>query len=233
MVFEQWNFSYRETWRQNTNFARLQASTKKIWESNLSNLILLFWRSENRKRFTENLLYRPIYKHNWQIWNWLITWINMAAVITVRFHNLGSQMGLNLTESDISVSHRLPNNNSYSSRLKQGKVNPVSQIPKLIVKFVRRDTKELFYKSRKHLKGITTKDLGLSRLSENKIYISESLSPRNREIFKACLKFKERNYFKYIWTQQGRIYLRKNSDTPTRIITCQDDLNNLQPSWSR
>ena len=28
--------------------------------------------------------------------------------------NLGSQMGLNLTESDISVSHRLPNNNSYS-----------------------------------------------------------------------------------------------------------------------
>lgn len=144
--------------------------------------------------------------------------------------NLGSQMGLNLTESDISVSHRLPNNNSYSSRLKQGKVNPVSQIPKLIVKFVRRDTKELFYKSRKHLKGITTKDLGLSRLAENKIYISESLSPRNREIFKACLKFKERNYFKYIWTQQGRIYLRKNSDTPTRIITCQDDLNNLQPS---
>ena len=54
--------------------------------------------------------------------------------------NLGSQMGLNLTESDISVSHRLPNNNSYSSRLKQGKVNRVSQIPKLIVKFVRRDT---------------------------------------------------------------------------------------------
>ena len=30
--------------------------------------------------------------------------------------NLGSQMGLKLTESDISVSHRLPNNNSYSSR---------------------------------------------------------------------------------------------------------------------
>jgi hypothetical protein len=28
--------------------------------------------------------------------------------------NLGSQMGLNLTESDISVSDRLPNNNSYS-----------------------------------------------------------------------------------------------------------------------
>lgn len=87
--------------------------------------------------------------------------------------NLGSQMGLALTESDISVSHRLPqpNNNPYSSRLKQGKENPINRIPKLIVKFVRRDTKELFYKNRKLLKGITTKDLGLSRLSVNKIYI--------------------------------------------------------------
>jgi hypothetical protein len=99
-----------------------------------------------------------------------------------------------------------------SSRLKQGKVNPVSQIQKLIVTFVRRDTKELFYKSRKHLKGITTKDIGLLRLPENKIYISESLSPRNREIFKVCLKFKERNYFKYtaicVQAQTANIFAR-------------------------
>jgi hypothetical protein len=56
--------------------------------------------------------------------------------------SLSSLIDLKLTESNISVFHRLPNNISYSSQLTQGNVNPVSQILKLI-RFERRDTNDV------------------------------------------------------------------------------------------
>lgn len=146
---------------------------------------------------------------------------------------VGSLMGVALNESDISVSHRLPINKTYASRTRDGvgnQADPTSQFPKVIVKFVRRETKELFYKNRKHLREMSTRDIGLSRISENKIFISESLSPRNKVLFKDCLKFKFNYGFKFIWTQQGRIYLRKNNDTPARVITGKVDLEKLSPS---
>lgn len=145
---------------------------------------------------------------------------------------VGSLMGVDLEKCDISVSHRLPTPN-YSSRL--GQEDPTSgrerfpalQFPKVIVKFVRREKKELFYRNRKNLKDKSTNDLGLSRISENGIFVSESLSQRNRNLFKECLNFKRMHGFKFIWTQQGRTYLRKDINTPARLITCKADLEKL------
>ena len=63
---------------------------------------------------------------------------------------IGSLMGLNIDKNDISVSHHLPMKGqlrSYSSRLRPraGAVsNAVSQHPRIIVKFVRRDIKDVF-----------------------------------------------------------------------------------------
>ena len=99
---------------------------------------------------------------------------------------VASLMGLNLEEKDISISHRLPSNaqqnQSYSSRLRPregsalNKVNPANQFPKVIVKFARRGTEDQFYHGRKHLKNKSTKDIGLSRFSDNRIFTSESNS---------------------------------------------------------
>ena len=52
----------------------------------------------------------------------------------------------------------------------------------------------------------------------------ESLTAKNKELFKECLKFRRENDFKYIWTNQGRIYLRQNKDSPSKVITSQADL---------
>lgn len=145
---------------------------------------------------------------------------------------IGSLMGLELEESDISVSHRLPVP-SYSSRMNNSSTSrprspgPALQLPKIIVKFVRRDAKEKFFKGRKFLRGKSTADLGLSRFSENKIYVSESLSPRNKAVFKECLEFKNKFGFKFIWTQQGRTYIRKDADSPARLIKKKVDLERI------
>ena len=122
---------------------------------------------------------------------------------------------------------------SYSSRLNDGTASSGSiadkalQFPKIIVKFVKRDTKELFYKGRKNLSGKTTKDIDLGRISDNNICISESLTAKNRVLFKECLKFRRNHKFKYIWTNQGRVYMRRDKDSPSKIISCQADLKGI------
>lgn len=88
---------------------------------------------------------------------------------------IGNLIGVNINESDISVSHRLPKP-SYSSRAREGMPGFNTNHPKIIVKFVRRVTKEQFYRARKHLKDKSTRDIGFSTASVNKIFISESLT---------------------------------------------------------
>jgi hypothetical protein len=114
---------------------------------------------------------------------------------------LGSLMNVELHEDDISITHRLPVSRNENQRVTRSSANT---FPKVIVKFTRRSTKEKFYHGRLRLKDKLTRDLGLSRISENKLFISESLSPRNKQLFKDCLKFKRENYFRYIWSYNGR-----------------------------
>ena len=141
---------------------------------------------------------------------------------------VASLMDLDLDERDISVSHRLPQRKTSDGATSR-EVDHALRFPKVIVKFVRRETKELFYQGRKCLKNKTTRDIGLSRISDNKIYVSEILSPRNREVFKDCLKFKRDYHFNYIWTQTGRIFLRiyKDRYSPPRFVTSKRDLHDL------
>ena len=90
------------------------------------------------------------------------------------------------------------------------------------MKFARHETKELFYRARKEL---TTNDLGFSE--GNNIFINESLTETNKELFKATLKFKKDYSYSYIWTSNGKIYLRKDSDSPAKLIS-EDDLIKLK-----
>ena len=77
---------------------------------------------------------------------------------------VGQTIGVQLKEEDISTSHPLPT-------FKEG------ALPKIIVKFTRRDTKNSFYTNRRKLidkKASDLSDLGIT--AESKVYISESLT---------------------------------------------------------
>lgn len=129
---------------------------------------------------------------------------------------VGSLMGIEIQSNDISVSHRL-SKPSYSSVASQGRRSKATS--KIIAKFVRRDVQDQFYKARKYLRDKSTRDLGMARHSDNHIYINESLSPKNKELFKECLKLKREMNFKFIWTHYGRIYLRKDANSPAKAVS--------------
>ena len=73
--------------------------------------------------------------------------------------DIGEAIGVDITEEDISVSHRLAPNKRYPSRP-----------PNIIAKFVRRDMKEQLYRARNQLRNKTSHDIGFS--VENRIFIS-------------------------------------------------------------
>ncbi|XP_028412563.1 uncharacterized protein LOC114535456 [Dendronephthya gigantea] len=128
----------------------------------------------------------------------------------------GKLMGVEIAQEDLSVSHRLPTNKRYKGN---------KSTPAIIVKFTRRDVKEAFFRSRNKLKNKTTCDLGY-RIS-NLIYINESLTEKNKELFKHCLRTKKELNYKFIWTSNGRIYLRQNEGSSVIHIKNKDELTKL------
>ena len=131
--------------------------------------------------------------------------------------NVGKLLGMDITQNDISVSHQMPQSQKH-----KGKPGP----PAIIVKFTRRDVKDNFYRARKQLKDLTTRDLGYSE--KNKIYLAESLTERNRILFKDCLKVKKDIEFKFIWTLDEKIFMRKDKDSAVRHINKKEDLQKIQ-----
>ena len=77
---------------------------------------------------------------------------------------------------------------------------------------MRRDIKEKFYRARKKFKNLTAADFGYGSLS-NKIFINENLTRKNKELFNSCLKIKREKGYKFIWTNIGKIYMRKTDSS--------------------
>jgi hypothetical protein len=127
---------------------------------------------------------------------------------------LGEKIGVNLNKDDISTSHRLP---IKRSRGEIGMANNLKTPPGIIVKFVKRDVRESFYRARKLLKDMTTRDLGYS--GENRIFVNESLTQKNKDLFNECLKIKKDKGFRFLWTYAGKIFMRRNENSQVIHVT--------------
>jgi len=91
---------------------------------------------------------------------------------------VGSLTGVDITESNLSLSHRLPKQ-SYRDVVREGSQassNSSHFRAHNIVVICAKRARDRFYKARKFLWDKTTEDLDLALHSENKIYISENLT---------------------------------------------------------
>ena len=124
---------------------------------------------------------------------------------------------LNINEinrSHIDITHRLSSNSN----------SPI------IVKFTTRTSRNLFYEARKGLKNLTIANFGFNPLkgSKNKIFINESLTPDKKSLFKKvrerCAEFE----YKFTWTRNGTIYVKKNEKSPPLKMIVESDLQQIQ-----
>lgn len=143
---------------------------------------------------------------------------------------VGHIMDLDIRPEDISVSHRLPSRaDSASSNNGSNGTGPSKdqKHQSIIVKFVRRDVRDSFYKSRKSLRNKSTKDLGYLRHQPQNVFVSESLTSRNHLLFNKCLQKRKELKYKFIWTHYGKILLRKDGSSPAICIKSEEDIKKI------
>lgn len=139
---------------------------------------------------------------------------------------IGEKIGVQVDDRDISISHRLPRRKRPSGyHLRSSSQSNSTESDPIIVKFSNRTVRDEFYHGRRSLRDITTSDLGFP--ARNKIFIVESLTQRNKEIFNGCLGVKRDKRFKFLWTNMGKIYLRRDENSPRILVQSLNDLDKL------
>ena len=74
----------------------------------------------------------------------------------------------------------------------------------------------------KRLKSVSTTGLGFSEV--RKIFINESLTQKNKGMFTDCLKFKKYHSYKFLWTNAGKIFFRRNADSQVIPVNSSADI---------
>ena len=117
---------------------------------------------------------------------------------------VGKLVGMDIDERDISIAHRLPDQKSVKDRL--------------IVKFTKRTTRDALYRSRTRLTSKSVKDLRLKThpsVGSKRIFINESLTSARKKLLGRINKYKKDNQYKFIWTNNGKIFIKKNEENKT------------------
>lgn len=127
---------------------------------------------------------------------------------------IGDVMGVKLTANDISSAYRLP--------VKKDKPN--SGLPRIYVKFTRRKLRRLLYAVRSK-KPVTHTNLG--HQTRGKIYIHEHLSKEQSDLYYQAKDKVKSESFKYLWTQDNRIFVRYSDSSKRIAIDCPSDLDKI------
>ena len=129
---------------------------------------------------------------------------------------LGSILGVAINDNGISTARRLPFTKKIQDRI--------------IVKFVWRDKREEIYKARKLLLGKLTDclpsvraEIGKSVSQPTKVFINESLTAYRRSLFGKIQAYRRQFKFKFIWTTNGKILLRKSESSPVYSFTTEEE----------
>ena len=126
--------------------------------------------------------------------------------------SVGNVIGVPLQDNDISIAYPI---SAYKE----------DAPPKLIVKFTRRSVRNKFYSNRRKLARKKAEDLPNFNLSsEADVFIAELLTPFKKNLFGDVNKVKKKLKWKYIWTFNGRIFLRQDENKPSSSFNCEEDL---------
>ena len=127
--------------------------------------------------------------------------------------SISDVIGVPLQDNDISIAHPIP---TYKA----------GAPPKLIVKFTRHSVRDKFYLNRQKLARKKAKDLpNLNLSSEAEVFVSESLTSFKKKLFGDVNKVKKHLKWKYIWTYNGRIFIREDENKPSFSFDNAEDLH--------
>ena len=130
--------------------------------------------------------------------------------------DLSKLIKVNISHDDIDISHRVSGDEKAA----------------IIVKFATRKKRNEFFNARKNLETKSAKDLGFD--STDKIFINESLTPANGLLMKeARIQLKKTGLAKFVWSSNGRIFVKESEKTKTYQVKSKHDVQQLQTIFER
>lgn len=126
-------------------------------------------------------------------------------------------MGVQVSIQDIDIAHRVGMRKENNGRPKP-----------IICKFARRLAREQVMVMRRDVRKIDPISIGLSQessLSNAGIY--DHLTPKLQQLLTDAKKVKDDNNFRFCWTKNSVIYLRKSEDSQPIRIKHHSDLENI------
>ena len=117
------------------------------------------------------------------------------------------ELSFQLTSEHIDISHPIPSKRRDHKRVS-------------ICKFISRKAKIDVLEAKKKCRDFKYKG--------NDIYINEHLSPENRRLFATASLKRKQLHYKYLWTNNGVTYMRKDDGLEIQTIDNDEVLNNLE-----
>ena len=128
-------------------------------------------------------------------------------------------LDITITDDQISTSHRL------QPRIKRDNTMPTVS-PPIIVRFVSRDVGNNVYFNRKLIRTADLKNFSVAGTSS--IFIKKNLTQSRKKLFWRAKQIAKCNVFKYYWTTNGNVFVRKSSETTPLLIKSEDDLASIK-----
>ena len=128
---------------------------------------------------------------------------------------VAKMLDVDIMSSHISTSHRLPKKKA-SSRNNYGS-SPI------IVRFTSRDIRNQIYANRKKARFVDLKNFSVS--DTKNIFVNENLTPTRKQLFWKTKQEVKNNSWKYIWTHNGNVFVKKDDNASITAIKNELDLN--------
>lgn len=139
-----------------------------------------------------------------------------ASDTTALCLNLFKQTGVSIANYDIDIAHRIPTRNATSGP------RPV------ICKFTRRSMKDQVLNVRKDACKVSATSIGLpAECSMQDVKLFDHLTPQLQQLLVDAKKFQTRNGFRFCWSKNFIVYLRKTEDSRPVLIKSHNDLERL------
>ena len=129
---------------------------------------------------------------------------------------LSKLVGVDIAKSDISTAHSL----------RPKRHSTIGEPPAIIARFINRNLRNLIYSKRIAAKLIPENDFPISKMK--RLYINENLTPERKKLLWQTKQRMKQLEIKFLWTMNGKIYVRKDEDSTSVIIQNEEDLNKIE-----
>lgn len=132
---------------------------------------------------------------------------------------IGDHIGAPVTVTDIDALHRVPHADKANSRPKA-----------IIVKFCSRLKRDNFLaatiKMKRSAPAGSTPGLTIEGVSD-RLFVNDHLTPANKKLFAATRAAAREKGYRFTWTRDCKIFVRKSDASRVIVIRCADDILRL------